>query len=128
MPIKMDTAQDARDILDEWQIGINDLANAPIMPCNFHFSNEIHGGQGAQKNYGDLINQYMEEADRLAVIESKSLGGGEPGFKAGRAVVMDSRRRFCDNLTYKSKGPNAIVFQEIMHNVEKGARQLVNGN
>jgi len=54
--------------------------------------------------------------------------GGDRGFKAGRDLVMNALRTFCDNLPHASEDPDAIVFREIMRNVEKGARQIANGN
>jgi len=41
---------------------------------------------------------------------------------------MNALPTFCDNLTHASEDPDTIVFREIMRNVEKGARQIVNGN
>ena len=102
-------AQQSRDIFARHGIGLDDLANAAILPLSFHQGAGLHTDVFIRN-----VNRYLSSANYVAdaVLEAK-------GACAGRAAILERLRDLGDLLSARSGSRYAAVLQGALRAAER---------
>ena len=102
-------AQQSRDIVALHGIGIDDLANAAILPLSFHQGAGLHTDLFIRN-----VNRYLTLANYVAVVALEA-----EGARAGRAALLERLRSLGDLLSARSGSRYAAAWQSILRAAER---------
>ena len=102
-------AQQSRDIVARHGVGLDDLANAAILPLSFHQGAGLHTNLFVRN-----VNRYLSSANYVvdAVIEAE-------GLQAGHTAPLEQLRTLGDLLSARSGSRYAAVLQGALRTAER---------
>lgn len=106
-------AQPSRDVVARHGIGLDDLANAAILPLSFHQCGGLHTDVFVRN-----VNRYLRVASYDADVVIASAGVG-----AGRAALLDRLRELGDLLSVRSGSRYAVAWQEALRLAERKVKR-----
>ena len=102
-------AQQARDIVARHGIGIDDLANAAILPLTFHQGGGLHTDVFVRN-----VNRYLRLSNHAADVASAA-----EGVQAGRSAMLERLRELGDLLSARSGSRYAAAWQSALRSAER---------
>ena len=115
VPYRAPLAEDARRILEKWNISIHDPANAAILPQSYHRGENVHGM--AADGYSQNLVVGLRQVDRVATRDAQV-----EGRSVGRAEMFEELRSLSDKLVAGSGDQRAIALETMLRAAE---RQIV---